>query len=243
MTLLILSGTSEGRDIAQNLHDQGVDLIASLAGATRSPKAQGVPTRIGGFGGAEGFERYLRAHNISAVLDATHPFANDVTHRSANICARLKIPYCLYSRPAWEPTEQDNWTMLEGETDAARHIADGSTVFLATGRQTLERFDNLPNCRLICRQIDPPSGPFPFANGEFLIGRPPFSVEDEIALFKSLNVDWLVVKNAGGKASFSKLDAARELGIKVGMIKRPALPDAPCVHTLKQAIEWGKSHG
>lgn len=243
MTVLVLSGTFEGREIAASLHAQGLKVIASLAGATRSPRAQDVPTRIGGFGGAMGFEGFLKENSISAVLDATHPFAHEISARSNAVCTRLGIPYCLYDRPEWQPEAGDNWTPLRDERDAATHIAARSTVFLATGRKTLERFDNLQSCRLICRQIDPPSGPFPFANGEFLIGRPPFSVQDEIALFKSLKVDWLIVKNAGGSASFSKLEAARQLSLKVGMIMRPDLSDAPRVETIEQAIEWGKAHG
>ncbi|MGB7317862.1 MAG: cobalt-precorrin-6A reductase [Planktotalea sp.] len=243
MTLLVLSGTREGRDIAAALHRQGIGLIASLAGATRSPRAQEVPTRVGGFGGADGFRQFLKDSTISAVLDATHPFASEITARTAQICGELNIPYCLFTRPEWIASEGDNWTKLDDEQDAANYIEPASIVFLATGRKTLERFENLSSCKLICRQIDPPNGPFPFPNGEFLIGRPPFSVEDEIALFKSLGVDWLIVKNAGGNASFSKLDAARTLGIRVGMIKRPALPEARSVSTIEQAIDWGSAHG
>ncbi|WP_293444731.1 cobalt-precorrin-6A reductase [Planktotalea sp.] len=243
MTILILSGTGEGREIAATLHQNGVSLIASLAGATRNPRNQAVPTRIGGFGGASGFETYLKEHEITAVLDATHPFAHDISQRSHRVCVALNIPYCLFARPAWVATEQDLWTSLVDETEAAAHIKPSSTVFLATGRKTLNKFENLSNCRLICRQIDPPDGPFPFPKGEFLIGRPPFSVADEIALFRKLVVDWLIVKNAGGTASFSKLEAARELGLHVGMIERPDMPDARTVTTVKHAIEWGLRHG
>ncbi|MDG1083213.1 MAG: cobalt-precorrin-6A reductase [Planktotalea sp.] len=243
MTILILSGTGEGREIAAKLHQNAVSLIASLAGATRNPSDQAVQTRIGGFGGASGFETYLKGHEITAVLDATHPFARDISQRSHKICTVLNIPYCLFARPAWVATERDLWTSLADETEAAVHIKPSSTVFLATGRKTLNKFENLSNCRLICRQIDPPDGLFPFPNGEFLIGRPPFSTADEIALFRQLEVDWLVVKNAGGTASFSKLEAARELGLHVGMIERPDMPDAKTVTTVKHAIEWGLTHG
>lgn len=243
MTVLILSGTREGRDIATALQRQGVDVLASLVGATRSPKAQDVPTRIGGFGGADGFAHYLKDNAISAVMDATHPFASNITHRSSKVCAALNIPYCLFLRPAWTPSAADDWSSLKDEADAVNYIEPNSTVFLATGRQTLERFENLSSCRLICRQIDPPTGPFPFPYGEFLIGRPPFSVEDETALFQNLNIDWLIVKNAGGSSSFSKLEAARILKMKVGMIERPAMPDVLSVSTQKQAIEWAASHG
>lgn len=243
MTLLVLAGTSEGREIAGALHAQGTALIASLAGAVRSPRAQGVPTRIGGFGGAEGFRHYLAEAGISAVLDATHPFADQISERSARICADLGVPYAIYVRPPWQPTEQDRWTMMALEEDAAHHIEPGATVFLATGRKTLARFANLSACQLICRQIDPPDGPFPFSNGAFLVGRPPFSVDDEIALFTKLKVDWLIVKNAGGQASFSKLEAARALGLRVGMIKRPDMPAALRLNTVQEAIEWGTHHG
>lgn len=244
LTLLILAGTSEGREIASSLQDKGVPLIASLANDIRTPRAEGVRTRIGGFGGAEGFTRFLLEEGITAVLDATHPFADQISSRTARICAAQNTPYAVYARPAWKPTSEDNWTILAREEDAALHIEDGSHVFIATGRKTLESFKNLANCQLYCRQIDtPPSTPFPFGNGSYVTGSPPFSVEDEVALFERLGIDWLIVKNAGGTASFSKLEAARQLGIRVGMIARPPLPDAHRLRSVQEAIAWGRAHG
>ena len=64
---------------------------------------------------------------------------------------------------------------------------------------------------------------------------------DEVELFTKLGVDWLVVKNSGGEASRSKLDAARALGIKVALIKRPSMPKALRFETPDQAIDWVKS--
>ncbi len=238
MTLLLLAGTGEARDIARALAERKVPAIASLAGATRAPLATGLPTRVGGFGGEDAFRAYLDREGITAVLDATHPFAHRVSGRTARVCAEENIPYCQVLRPEWRPAPGDRWTMLDREEDAADHIAPGSTVFLATGRQTLERFANLSRCRLICRQIDPPEGPFPFPNGEFLVGRPPFSVEEEVRLFTELGVDWLVVKNAGGAAPATKLTAARQLGLRVAMIARPPQPDAAKVSTVEEALDW-----
>ena len=236
MTLLILGGTGEARRIAQAL--AGRDAIVSLAGATRTPEEMPLPTRVGGFGGDAGFRTYCIEAGITAVLDATHPFAHRITQRTARLCAEMGLPYVQLLRPAWEPQTGDRWTEIASEEAAAEHIPKDATVFLATGRQTLERFANLPGRRLICRQIDPPDGPFPFPNGEFLVGRPPFSVEDEVALFQRLGVDWLVVKNAGGVASATKLTAARQLGIPVLMIARPAQGDWPVVTSVRDAIAW-----
>lgn len=236
MTLLILGGTGEARQIADRL--QGYDAVISLAGATRTPAAQALPTRIGGFGGADGFRDYLREAGITAVLDATHPFAHRITTRTAAVCQALGMPYVQFLRPPWTPEPGDNWIEIASESEAAEHIPQGSVVFLGTGRQTLERFANLRGCEVICRQIDPPEHPFPFAGGRFLVGRPPFSVADEEALFSKLGVGFLVVKNAGGVASRTKLTAARNLGIPVLMIARPARGDWPVVETVDDAITW-----
>ncbi|MBB5721638.1 precorrin-6A/cobalt-precorrin-6A reductase [Loktanella ponticola] len=238
MTLLLLAGTGEAKDIARGLADAGVTAIASLAGATRAPKPLALETRIGGFGGADGFRSYLAEAGITAVLDATHPFAHQITDRTAQICAESNLPYIQFLRPTWTPEAGDNWTQIDREEDAAAHFIAGQTVFLGTGRQTLDRFANVADCRIICRQIDPPTGPFPFAGGEFLVGRPPFPVADEVALFKRLGVDWLVVKNAGGERSRTKLVAARDLNIPVLMIRRPPMPDGPKVETVDDALAW-----
>lgn len=239
MTLLLLAGSGEAKDIACGLAAAGIKATASLAGATRAPKPLPLPTRIGGFGGDAGFEAYLEAEKITRILDATHPFAHRITDRTARIARERAIPYLQFLRPAWVPQMGDDWTEITHEEEAAALIGSGKTVFLGTGRQTVARFGNLKECRVICRQIDPPDGPFPFAGGEFLIGRPPFAVEAEKALFKELRVDVLVVKNAGGAQSRTKLDAARALGIPVLMIARPQMPDANRVETVADAIAWG----
>ncbi len=238
MTLLLLAGTGEAIAIAQALSDGPLPVVASLAGATREPRELAVPVRAGGFGGDAGFRAYLREAGITAVLDATHPFAARISMRSARICHEESLAYCQLLRPEWVPQAGDRWVMIEREETAAEHIAPGSTVFLATGRQTLDQFANLDACRLICRQIDPPDREFPFANGEFLVGRPPFSVDEEATLFRELEIDWLVVKNAGGEAPRSKLTAARQLGIPVAMINRPKQPEGDKVTTVQAALEW-----
>lgn len=242
MTVLLLAGTSEAKEIATCMAALGIKATASLAGATRSPKALDLPMRVGGFGGEAGFLNYLTAEKITAVIDATHPFAAQITDRTARICKEIGMPYLQVLRPAWVAQVGDNWTEIAREEDAAAIVPMGSTVFLGTGRQTLDRFSGLEGCRVICRQIDPPTAPFPFEGGEFLIGRPPFPVAREKSLFTALGVEWIVVKNAGGDASATKLTAARELGIPVLMIARPKVPDAPRVETVAGAVNWAQSH-
>lgn len=241
MTLLLLAGTGEAQEVAKALAEKGIPAVASLAGATRAPKPMGLPTRVGGFGGDEGFAAYLEAEGITAVLDATHPYAHRISERTARICKDKSIPYCQILRPEWAPGPGDRWHAVGREEDVAALVPEGAVVFLATGRQTLDRFANMGHAHLVCRQIDPPDRPFPFVNGRFLVGRPPFSVEEERELFQRLGVSWLVVKNAGGAAPMSKLVAARELGIEVAMIVRPPQPDGLKVTSVAQALNWVES--
>ena len=238
MKVLLLAGTGDARRIAEGLQALEVEAIASLAGATRQPKKLACETRIGGFGGAQGFRSYLHDAGIQAVVDATHPYAVTMANRAAEICRAAQVPHLRVLRPAWQPVPGDLWTEVANEADVAAHVAEKANVFLATGRQTLAGFANLTGRRLYCRQIDPPEQPFPFANGEFLIGRPPFSVEDEITLFRRLQIDVLVVKNSGGQASRTKLDAARHLGIRVLLIRRPNPPDCQIAETVSGALDW-----
>lgn len=238
MKLLVLGGTGETRAIAKTCLDLGHEVIASLAGATRSPKPLGVPTRVGGFGGAGLFKDYLADEGIEAIVDATHPFAAQITKRSYEVATDVGVPMLRFERPAWTPGVGDMWTEITDEREAKTHVRPGDRVFLATGRQTLARFDNLQDAYLICRQIDPPDQPFPFPNGEYRVGRPPFSKESEVTLFRELRIDVLVVKNAGGAASRTKLDAARDLGIPVLMIARPKPSGVTTVSEVEEIYSW-----
>ncbi len=237
--ILVLAGTSEARAVCTGLVERGLDVLASLSGATRMPKPLGVETRIGGFGGRTQQAAFLRDNGVIGVIDATHPFAENITARSSEICAEMGVPYVLVRRPKWKAVDGDQWTEIDNGTEAVNFIAPDATVFLGTGRQTLDEFSNLAGREVICRQIDPPEAPFPFEGGRYLVGRPPFSVADETTLFRDLGVDVLVVKNAGGAASATKLTAARDLGIRVLMIRRPAPPvGATIVETPEEAIRW-----
>ncbi|MFQ6548098.1 cobalt-precorrin-6A reductase [Aestuariibius sp. 2305UL40-4] len=238
MKVLLLAGTAEARELAAQMAAAEINGVASLAGAVRRPAMPDLPARVGGFGGAEGFADYVRNEGIGAVVDATHPFAHRISARSQRVCGDLGVPYLQLLRPAWQAGRGDNWREVDREEDVVGLIPSGATVFLATGRQTLERFAGLKDCDVIARQIDPPDGPFPFPGGRFLVGRPPFSVEDEVALFRDLGVDWLVVKNAGGAPSRSKLDAAKLLEIPVAMIARPPQPPGAKMETVEEAMAW-----
>ncbi|MFT6532931.1 MAG: precorrin-6A/cobalt-precorrin-6A reductase [Limimaricola cinnabarinus] len=241
MTVLVLAGTREGREIAAGLATRGMPVLASLAGRTRRPLDPGVPVRSGGFDGEAGFRAALDEHGITAVIDATHPFAETITGRTARICCEIGLPHLILRRPGWTPAPGDDWTRIKAEADLAAHVPRGKTVFLATGPQRLEAFSGLEGRRVLCRRIDPAPGPFPHEDGQWVVSRPPFSADDEMALFALMGVDVLAAKDSGGEDGRAKLEAARRLGLKVVLLDRPPLPDgAQVVETVEAALQWAE---
>ena len=235
MRLLLLGGTREAREVsAAGLRDLSVRV--SLAEGARD-----AATRVGGFGGDEGFRDYLSREGIGAVLDATHPFAERISLRSARICGEVGLPYAQLLRPEWLPGAGDRWHLVEDEAAAGALPREGARVLIATGRQRLECFGPMEGRRVLVRRNGPaPDAPPPFADGAWQVGVPPFGVEDEERLFRNLRIGWLIVRNAGGGSSRAKLDAARRLGIEVAMIRRPPRPDAPRLETVDAAVEWAR---
>ncbi|MDF1854327.1 cobalt-precorrin-6A reductase [Pseudooceanicola sp.] len=237
--ILLLAGTAEARHVARALASAGVPAIASLAGAVRGPAELAVPTRIGGFGGAAGFRRFLVDQGIAAVLDATHPFAARITARTALVCDELGLPYLRVQRPAWQAGPGDVWHEVAQPEEVPGLIPAKAHLFLAVGRQQLARYAGLAGRQIVARSIEPVASDFPWPGGRFLTGRPPFSVADEIALFRRLGTEWLVTKNAGGSGAAAKLEAARALALPVAMIVRPLPPEGvEIVETVDAALDW-----
>lgn len=239
MTLLLLAGTAEARQIAGRLNGP---VLASLSGAVQDVAGYPVPTRTGGFGGDAGFADVLDREGITTVLDATHPFAARITDRTARICHERALPYLRLSRPAWTAAPGDDWQIVATPEEAAHKVVNGARVFLATGAQEVGRYAALDGrAEVFCRRVEDNGAPFPFAKGRWIIGRGPFDVGAETALFRLLGVEVIVTKNAGGTASRAKLDAARTLGLPVIMIARPPEPEgAQVVDNVEAALDWVK---
>lgn len=235
VTLLLMAGSGESRQIAEALKDRRADFIVWLPGEGRFARDWPFAAARGTLG------ECLADLAITAVLDATHPFSADVTQEAARYCGAQGLPYCLLWRPEWRAQPGDRWTHVHSEADAAKHIPPGATLFVATGRDCLGEFAGLEAAYIYCRQIGAPDAPFPFPNGEYLIQTPPFTVAEEIALFRRLGIDWLILRNAGSTRAATKLTAARHLGVNVLMIDRPDPPEVLRVETVAEALDWAQA--
>ncbi|MFN8073468.1 MAG: cobalt-precorrin-6A reductase [Mycobacterium sp.] len=241
MRLLLLGGTGEARALAGRLHPR-IDLVSSLAGRVPDPALPVGPVRVGGFGGAAGLRDWLRENDITAVVDATHPFAATITAHAAAACAEAGVPHLVLSRPAWQTTGALD---VENDVHAAKVVATrGYTrVFLTTGRSGVAAFRDSGAWFLI-RVVTPPDPRILPRRHEVVLSRGPYRYEDERALMAEHGIDALVTKNSGGEMTRAKLQAAHDLGIDVIMIQRPPLPaGVSVVGSVDDAEAWVLSRG
>lgn len=239
--VLLLAGTAEARELATHVaKTPGIEAMASLAGATQRPESLALETRIGGFGGADAMADWISDNRIDVILDATHPFADQISQNAALAARKCEISCLHVIRPAWVAAPEDVWQMVPDMAAAVQALEPDQRVFLATGRTSLETFATRDDCWFLARVINHQDADFPLKNGEFTEGRPPFSVEDETAVLQNARIDTLVTKNAGGENSRSKLMAARNLRIPVIMIERPQSSKGQTVETVAEAMNWLK---
>ena len=136
----------------------GAEIAAtlSLAGRVARPKRQPLPMRVGGFGGVSGFQDYLREQGVTHVVDATHPFASQMSRNTIDACTALGIPFVGLVRPAWRAGPLDNWTRVPDVAGAVAALdRPACRVMLAVGRMTLDDFAPNPQHAFshICKYI------------------------------------------------------------------------------------------
>lgn len=215
----------------------------SYAGRTASPTVQPIPTRVGGFGGADGLAAYLCQEGISHVIDATHPFASRMSHNAERACALTTIPLLALERPPWLAQAGDNWLDVADATMAAACLpATPGNVFLAIGRQNLDAFTVRPEHHYLLRLVDPLPPELALQmhlpRVTVLVDKGPFTEVRDRAIMEEHHITHVVAKNAGGSAARAKLEAARALRLPVIMIARPVQPDRHSVGSVDAVMAW-----
>ncbi|MER7703086.1 cobalt-precorrin-6A reductase [Kitasatospora sp. NPDC097605] len=238
--VLLLGGTTEARALAAALAgDASLRVTSSLAGRVAEPRLPAGEVRIGGFGGPDGLAAWLRAEGVSALVDATHPFAAAMSRNAAEAAAATGVPLLALRRPGWEPVPGDRWHRVPSLPAAADLLPSlGRRVLLTSGRQGIAAFAHLDGLHIVARSVDPPGPPLP-ASLDVLLDRGPFTLDGERAVLREHRIDVLVTKDSGGAATAPKLTAARELGLPVVVVDRPPAPaGVPVAESVEAALAW-----
>ena len=235
MKILILGGTGEARALAEALVEAGHDVATALAGRTSEPILPSGKLRIGGFGGAEGLANFLRREKIERLVDATHPYADTISRSAWVAAGACSVPLVRYSRPPWVQQPGARWIEVATIAEAAAALPQGAHALITTGHAGLEYLLAREDCRLVVRLIEPPSMTLP-PHAKMVLSRPPYSLEDEMALLRGEGITHLLTKNSGGAQTTAKLEAARRLDIAIVMVARPAHDGATETTSLAEAL-------
>lgn len=236
--LLILGGTAEAGELAARLAgDDRLDTVTSLAGLTRMPAAIEGQVRRGGFGGPDGLAATLTNEDYDALIDATHPFAEQIAANAAEAAARAGVPLIKLVRPPFKRPPGDTFIDVPDMQAAADRLPKGARVFLAAGRREIRLFAERTDLWCLVRMIEPPVIGETMPRGEVVLGHPAKTAEEEIALLKAHDIGWIVSKDSGGKAS-AKIEAAHRLGLPVILVARPHIPDVHTVTDVDAVMDW-----
>lgn len=238
--ILILGGTAEARELAAGLHADGFAVMTSLAGRVSRPRLPAGQARIGGFGGPDALARWIAGHDVRVVVDATHPFAERISASAAQACPQAGIPLLRLQRPGWGERTGDDWLWVDDLDDAAAAIAPAARVLLTTGRQGLSAFAARDDAWFLVRCVDPPDPPLP-RHHELLLDRGPYTLGGELKLLDTHHIAVVVTKDSGGPHTVAKLDAARERGLPVIVVRRRRREaDVKTVETVAEALSWAR---
>lgn len=231
MRLLILGGTSEAKKLATGLHkaleSSGIEVIYSVAGLVRLPQFD-CQVISGGFSQFGGLKNYIKNNAVAAILDVTHPFAEKMSMTAAQVAKQCNIAYWAYERPQWQEVTGDDWHLFKTWPELLERLQDKTSLMLTAGQMQQEQLDGLAEnsgqTQLLRTAVKPQAQLAKSVTWLKAIG--PFDLADEIALMQQYKVDVLVSKMSGGTATEAKITAARQLGLPVYYLTRPATAKA-----------------
>ena len=217
--ILLLGGTGDALHIARRL---GPEHVYSLAGLGKVPTDLPCAVRVGGFGGAAGLARYIDEERIGLLVDATHPYAAQISANAFAASRAANVPCWALRRPAWQPQPGDDWRMVGNWAELIGALEPFARPLFTLGREPLAHLDAIPAHQYwTVRCLDAHPGN---QQARIIDARGPFTRDGERELFAASQIDVVVSKNSGGAATEAKLEIARERGLPVVMLRRPALP-------------------
>ena len=261
MALWLIGGTQESRHCVAGILGSGENsqpLIVTVATASAKslyPYPVGIVVRVGQLN-AEQADTLIRQDSISAILDASHPFATQISTTAIALAQKYDLPYLRYERPI-DNTPQNPWqdqfnrvglvrlTTIE-QVLSPTYLAPQERTLLTVGRRWLVLFQPWQQHTQLFARVLPMPGAIAdamtagFIRQQLVAMYPPVSLELELALWRQWQLTQVITKasgDPGGEAT--KQSAAAQLGIRLIVIDRPNLAYPLQTHCLERAIAFG----
>lgn len=232
--IFVAAGTQDGRELAGFLTERGYRVIASVVsryGKQLMEAYRGIKVNDKPLDG-EGLKSCLEKEGVVLMIDASHPYAKNVSKNAMDACHALGIPYLRYERPG-VPVAGGKLCRVRDYEEAAKRAAElGRNIFLTTGSRNLRVFKESPclkGCRIVARVLPTPEvitemTDMGFTPRDIVALQGPFSEKLNEEMFRQYGAEVIVMKNSGriGGAD-TKLAAAEALGLPVILIERPEM--------------------
>lgn len=250
----VFSGTSDGNALAAELAAAtALPVVVSAAsdhgGAIARQDCPGA-TVWAGRQGVEARRQVLASRHARVLVDATHPFASAMSEQLIGLARELGIPYLRYERPSGYSA--GDGTLCASMEKAATHaIARGQRIFLATGSKDIGTFVRAPGAAarqwFVRQTADPAMLERALAHGipqeRICAMQGPFAQDFNVALWRGWGIDCVVTKDSGDAGGYAaKVAAARELGIELVVVARPALDYPATVRDAADVLGWLAAH-
>ena len=240
--ILILGGTSEAASLAEKVHahfSERFEVIYSIAGRTKPIRKFVTTVRVGGFGGSAGLAEYITKEKIKFLIDATHPFAKKISANAYDACICTDTPRLSLRRPPWDLPSGTKFVEANDMAHATLILQKiAKRVLVTTGHGDLDKLQKLTNIQFFIRVIEKADKTAFAENFTFITGRPPYSLEEELALMERYAIDTLLSKQSGGDATETKIIAAIRKRIPIVLIRRPLPEPGEHVENFEDAFKW-----
>lgn len=240
MRAVVFSGTSDGRYIAEYLNSKKINTTVCVASEYGSNIMPPMPFVKVHWGRLDVRAMHDFVCGADFVIDATHPYATEVTKNIRAACGAAGVEYVRLLRD--KGSVSGNVTTVPSIDAAVDYLADkDGMIFVSTGSKELEKYCPLGVERLVARVL--PAEPSRQKCSQLgiknvIYGMGPFDEEQNLADFRHWNTSWLVTKNSGREGGFyQKISAAKRLNMGVIVIERPMEKDGMPADMVKKYID------
>lgn len=231
--ILVVAGTSDARELALRIQQEGYPLLTTVVteNAAKGMEEAGLPVRVGRLTASD-FVELVKSRGIEAIVDASHPYAEEASKNAMNGARQANVPYIRYERESLAFQHHPKLTIVEDYAQAAEVAAQRrGVIMLTTGSKTLQIFTKkllgLPDTTLVARMLPRVDNmqkceDLGIEQKNIIAMQGPFSKELNRALYQHYNVTLMITKESGKVGAVDeKIEAALELGIETIMIARP----------------------
>jgi precorrin-6Y C5,15-methyltransferase (decarboxylating) len=230
--VFIFSGTSEGRRLSKALADAGADVhvrVATEYGAEVMGYDPNIDVKVGSCGGAEGIADVIRKNGYGIVVDATHPYAMNITEHIRQACEATGAEYIRLKRSESD-TDSDSIVKVSSVQEAVDYLKDkDGNILASTGSKDIALYTQIPDYkeRVTARVLSTiesvqKCAEYGFSGKNLICAQGPFSEETNYATLKQIGAKYLVTKDSGTSGGYEdKVRAAIRAGATVVLIERP----------------------